>query len=312
MTDITKVVSTTLISEGADPSQVSVAGKITSDKSLSGYLLSQAEARKDKSIGALQWIIDFVKRLVELILGLTDKKKTDSLNADARTCAEKFFAENKTALQNLAKPGELSSATGNLLSAENRGHLVASRSEPPLWRKILGGRPGVSLGPSSGGNSARSHNDRGAGRSSHDRPAGSNPNSEKRKSSSFENDVDLDRTTTGTLIEHGEDFYQHKAPEGDKKRAKKNYFVKIKLGNGETITRWGKELQNLILKENPLIGDEISLTLLGKERVVTDVSQPKAGSPGKFEIIQKEVDRNKWVLEFIEEKNSPKRTRPSP
>jgi hypothetical protein len=113
--------------------------------------------------------------------------------------------------------------------------------------------------------------------------------------------------TEGILVEHGADYYQHKAPEKKSEKSDElSYYVKLSLENGETVTRWGKELKDVMAKSAPELGSKIRLTLLGKELVPKTVRERRDdGMPGFF-WVEKMVERNNWNLVVLEPSVKPK------
>jgi hypothetical protein len=321
MTDITKPLASVMAADGDGDAKISIGCMIASDKSMTKQIYAEALARKDTSIGITQWIIDFIRRLVDLILGLVDIKRTERLNLDARTAAEGFFAKNKQALAGILNPQRSSTDVNDSASSKNR--MSARPRKLSWWESPIFGMPsaggggGSMSGGSRGGGQQKSGGGKsyggGGSRDSVTEASGVREEKKEPRGNGRDGGFSSKGTTVGLLVKHGEDYFLHKSPpKEDAARTKKSYFVSIRTDDGEVETLWGKELKRLMEDEKPILNDRISLTLLGKETVETEVKRKKEDGSGKYEWVTMPVEKNKWVLDALDSENKPNPARRGP
>lgn len=96
---------------------------------------------------------------------------------------------------------------------------------------------------------------------------------------------------TGRILEHGPAHYQYDKDE------KMSYFIKLATKQGEK-TIWGVDLTRALEKNQPNIGDEISVELKGKEPVT--VTALKRNDKGEI-IGEEEITtlRNTWQIDIL-------------
>jgi hypothetical protein len=102
--------------------------------------------------------------------------------------------------------------------------------------------------------------------------------------------IDYDKGFTGKLLEVGEAPYKHRAGQ------ELTPYVRVEQSNGRQVEVWGVGLPDALDRAAAKVGDEIMLRRDGVERVIKTV-EVKDRESGQIALEQREVPRNKWVVE---------------
>lgn len=305
MNEIAKQVGAAVIGSGGAREHGAFVKRLAADTALSKSIMTQARERKRADIALLAWIIDFVKRLLELIFRLVDGKLSANANAESRQAAEKFYEQHKDQLD-----------------------VMAHAATAPRLR--LPSIPSLSMASPSAGRAPRGSKEQ-SGQRQHKpdsrKPAGFNRKGTddyrtlEQDATAADDDKDgppdtLDRSnasvTEGVLLRHGQAYYQFEMPLPEEARYKEmNYYVQLRLANGKEVTCWGKELAPVMKKANLELGAEIRLRLLGRSRVIKQIRTKNPDGTRGDTFTNKEVERNEWKVELLgaEAAQSPRKRR---
>lgn len=99
-----------------------------------------------------------------------------------------------------------------------------------------------------------------------------------------------DDVTTGVLLAHGADHYQHDPEKG------KSYFVKLEV-NGKEVTKWGADFKRAFAdsQSQPQVGDTVVLSNIGKQNV--NIPAQTRDEDGNTVETKKPVQKTTWRIE---------------
>lgn len=99
-----------------------------------------------------------------------------------------------------------------------------------------------------------------------------------------------DDVTTGVLLAHGADHYQHDPEKG------KSYFVKLEV-NGKEVTKWGADFKRAFAdsQSQPQVGDTVVLSNTGKQSV--NIPTQSRDEDGNEVTTKKPVQKTTWRIE---------------
>ncbi|OAI00903.1 hypothetical protein A1353_19020 [Methylomonas methanica] len=106
-----------------------------------------------------------------------------------------------------------------------------------------------------------------------------------------------DGVTTGVLLAHGADHYQHDPEKG------KSYFVKLEV-NGKEVTKWGADFKRAFAdsQSQPQVGDTVVLSNVGKQSV--NIPTQTRDNDGNEVTTKKPVQKTTWRIETEEYQNA--------
>jgi hypothetical protein len=95
----------------------------------------------------------------------------------------------------------------------------------------------------------------------------------------------------GILLAHGADHYRHDPKQGQ------SYYIKLDVGNGKEITRWGADFKRAIADSRslPQVGDAVVINNIGKQHV--DIASTVLDAQGNPVEDKKTVTKNTWQVE---------------